>query len=143
MTNTETKETQIFLLNDGKLKEKTEVKEIEVYFNGSPVFEGDVLIVQTLLSETSLAVEGVENYDISTSTVDNTTTYTITNGDGKTFVFSVKADIAEAQAASGCMASTMTATFAVVAAAVAAMVIMLFMNDEKTLKQPKTGKKNN
>ena len=133
MTNTETKETQIFLLTDGKLKEKTEPKAIEVYYNGIPVSEGDLLTVQALLSETSLAVEGVETYSVSTSTVDKTTTYTITYGDGKTFVFSVKADVVVVEPDSGCNSAVWITAVSIAIAVVgaAAVVFVLWMKGKK------------
>lgn len=138
MTNVETKETQTFLLKDGKLQEQVEQKGIAVYFNGVPVSNGDLLMVQTTLTETSLAVEGVENYDVTTATADNTTTYTITYGDGETFIFSVKTDIVESTAPEKGCNSAMGAIVVAVAVMLigGAVGLVLCIKGKRNTKQP-------
>ena len=101
---------------------------MKVYFNGVAVSAGDTLTVQTVLNETSLAVEGVESYTVTTATADDTTTYTIAYGQGETFVFSVKTDIAEQEAEQGCNSTTGAMATLV---AVAAVAFALWMNGKK------------
>lgn len=93
MTNAATDRTQLFRMVDGTFKLQEEEKEIHVYYNGSEVQEGQLVTVQTAVSDASIAVEGINDYTITRKDEDGKKTYIITYGKDKTFTFAVKEEI--------------------------------------------------
>lgn len=105
MVNTETKTAQTFTLKDGKFVESVEKSALKVYYDGVAVENGEALVVKTAVSEQSIAVEGCADYTVSSVKDGDTTTYTITTAEGETLVFSVRADIVQAEEEGGCGSS--------------------------------------
>ncbi len=125
MVNTETKSAQTFTLKNGSFVEAVESGEMKVYYDGVSVEDGESLIVRTAVSDQSIAVEGCEEYTLSSVKDGNVTTYTISYGEGETFVFSVRAEVVvveEEVEESGCGSVVATGSFAGLGIAVALMM---------------------
>ncbi|MBQ7913041.1 MAG: hypothetical protein IJ308_04755 [Clostridia bacterium] len=93
ISNKATAKTQTFVLENGAFRQTQAQKEIAVYFNGKPVEQGDTLVLKAPVSEKSLAVDGVEDYQVSTKKNGEYTIYTITYGEGEVFLFQVKGEL--------------------------------------------------
>ncbi len=96
ISNKATTQAQTFVLENGAFRLLQMQKEIAVYFNGTPVEEGDTVVLQAPVSEKSLAVEGVTDYQVSTKQNGEYTIYKITYGQGESFLFQVKGELTSA-----------------------------------------------
>ena len=128
LTNIQTTQTQVFYLKDGKMQEKTEAKGVEVYFNGMLINDGDLVTVQTAVTQDSIAVVGADGYNVTSQTQGSATTYTIVFVDGGTFTFSVKEDLVKVEK-SGCGSSVSILTPACIG--IAALVIVTKRKSKK------------
>ena len=97
MSGKATAETQVFVLENGAFRQALAQAPLAVYFNGAPVEQGETIVLSTPVSEKSLAIKGVTNYQISTQKNGEYTIYTITYGDGEIFLFQIKGELTSAQ----------------------------------------------
>ena len=106
MVNTKMSATQTFVYENGKFVEEKAAEPIRVYFNGAAVTQGEKITVDMVVSKSSIAVEGVTDYEISYTVNGSDTTYTITYGE-ETFTFVVTENVVaeEEDAKKGCEAS--------------------------------------
>lgn len=95
MVNTQTKKAQTFVFERGEFIQQIEEKPIQVYFNGSEVFEGDKITVDGAVSKSSISVEGVTEYQITDKVNGAERIYTVTYGGSNTFTFAVVTNIQE------------------------------------------------
>ena len=107
MSNKVTTQTQKFILQNGAFEQVVLTESIAVYFNGVPIKQGEVLALTAPVSEKSLAVEGVNDYQVSVKKNGEYLLYTITYGEGKSFVFQIQGELTSAKpkAGEGCGSS--------------------------------------
>ena len=70
-----------------------EKPEMQVFYDGKKVEEGDLLRSATLASENNISVQGIEGYSVQKTVNGNTTKFVITYGDNKSFTFAVQENI--------------------------------------------------
>ena len=96
ISNQATTETKVFQLENGAFHLVEEETGLAVYFNGALVEEGETIVLAIPVSEKSLFVDGVNDYQITTKKNGEYTIYTITYGDGNSFLFQVKGELTDA-----------------------------------------------
>ena len=94
-TNYKTMKDQVFEMNAGKFTEVLDEQAVHVYFDGSEIVNGQDIVVQTAVSDASIAVEGAKNYTVSHEMQDGKKVYTIVYNDGEIFTFTVTEDIVQ------------------------------------------------
>ena len=105
MMNLKMKQSQTFTFSAGEFSEVKEDKFLHVYFNGSEVEQGDIVTVNMPISEKSVTVAGVQNYQITYEKNGEKTEYSITYGDNQTFTFTVLSTASkESEKSVGCSA---------------------------------------
>lgn len=104
MTNNATTKSQTFKMVNGEFRTQEQEKSIHVYYNGSEITNGQEITVQTVVSDTSIVVDGVSDYTVDCKQADGKKTYTISYGEGKIFTFTVVEDTVP-QSKEGCASS--------------------------------------
>lgn len=129
MNNHQTKATQTFVFANGNFSEEITETPIIVYYNGLEVKNGDSVTVDVVVSQKSIAVEGVEKYEITSAKNGNVTEYTILYGNGEKFTFKVVEEIA-VEEPQGC-ASVVGSSIAMATILSAAAVLFMKKKEAK------------
>ena len=93
MVQTETKETQSFVLKNGQFAEVTTAKPLHVYFDGQEVTQDQTITVQAETSIANVQVEGPLEYSVEATKNGNTTEYTVKYDGDNVFKFTVVEDL--------------------------------------------------
>ena len=108
-----------------------EKPEMQVFFDGKKVENGGVLLSTVKVTQDNLYVSGVAEYSVKTSVNGTTTTFVITDNEGKTFTFAVQEEIAnELPKQKGCASSASIGGVATMLALFAAVLAVRRKNDE-------------
>ncbi len=92
LTNCSVQKTQTFVLKNGVFVEQVASSTIRVFYDGKEVANGDSVTVKTVVCPSSVAVDGIDGYQISHVTDGNVTVFTVTYGEGQEFKFTVNED---------------------------------------------------
>ena len=92
---TAVKTTQDFkcVINGYSVTMGDEKPEMQVFYDGKKVEEGDLLRSATPASENNISVQGIAEYSVQKTVNGNTTTFVISYGENKSFIFAVKENI--------------------------------------------------
>lgn len=125
MSRLVTQEDTSFTLENGTFVEQIADKPLHVYFDGIEVSQGDILTVNTAVSEKCISVEGVADYEISSTKNGNVTEYTIVYGNNEKFVFSVVEESVAEESEGGCSSAFggSSALIALASLATAAVIV--------------------
>ncbi|MBQ7913055.1 MAG: hypothetical protein IJ308_04830 [Clostridia bacterium] len=81
------------VVNGSTVTTDGEKPEMQVFYDGKKVEEGDVLHSASQASEHNIFVSGIESYSVQKSINGRTTTFVITYGEGESFGFAVQENI--------------------------------------------------
>ena len=108
MTNRKMEQTQTFVMKGGVFNEVVAQKPIHVYFNGTEVLNGQVITVETPVSEQSISVAQAQDYELLCVEENGNKVYIITYGDNQTFTFAVKESlVAQTTQTGGCASNSL------------------------------------
>ena len=93
-TAIKTSEDAEYILKDGRMVTNTTASEVEVFYDGKAVADGDVLKLNTPALESGIYVKGTTDYEVSKTVEGNKTTFVVTV-EGETITFSVEQDVTE------------------------------------------------
>ena len=93
-TAIKTSEDVEYILKDGRMVTNTTASEVEVFYDGKAVADGDVLKLNTPALESGIYVKGATDYEVSKTVEGNKTTFVVTV-EGETITFSVEQDVTE------------------------------------------------
>ena len=124
-----------FAISGDKFQKVGETSEMQVFFDGKRVNDGDLITVQTVATKESIVVEGVSSYEITESEAGNVKTFEIVSEDGQSMTFGVEQNVTAFPEAKedGC-GSTVSGGFVgafAIMSVCAAAVMMRKKNDEK------------
>ena len=93
-TAIKTSEDVEYILKDGRMVTNTTASEVEVFYDGKAVADGDVLKLNTPALESGIYVKGATDYEVSKTVEGNKTTFVVTV-EGERITFSVEQDVTE------------------------------------------------
>ena len=127
-----TENREFKIVNYAVTEENQPLRDFKVYYGGNAVESGAVVVTFKAPSESNVYVDGVDDYEITSSKADGKTRFTITLADGREFVFDVDYQPVEVEQpeqpeqpkSSGCSSSVGTETLTVLAVLSVAACVM-------------------